>query len=124
MLDDTLIIVASDHGEHLGDHLLFSHGCSLYRQLVGVPLVIVDPKRVPAATSGAWRAGELAQHSRNHAVDHLAFLAPPVPGAVACSVLGGGNESVVGTSGEPLLMETSKPLGLTDGDASRWPEGP
>ncbi len=48
MLDDTLIIVASDHGEHLGDHLLFSHGCSLYRQLVGVPLVIVDPKRVPA----------------------------------------------------------------------------
>ena len=48
MLDDTLVIVASDHGEHLGDHLLFFHGCSLYRQLVGVPLVIVDPKGVPA----------------------------------------------------------------------------
>jgi arylsulfatase A-like enzyme len=47
VLDDTLIIVAADHGEHHGDHLLFSHGCSLYRQLVGVPLVIVDPKRVP-----------------------------------------------------------------------------
>ena len=48
VLDDTLVIVASDHGEHLGDHLLFFHGCSLYRQLVGVPLVIVDPKGVPA----------------------------------------------------------------------------
>ena len=47
VIDDTLIIVASDHGEHLGDHLLFFHGCSLYRQLVGVPLVIVDPGRVP-----------------------------------------------------------------------------
>ena len=44
VLDDTLVIVTSDHGEHLGDHLLFFHGCSLYRQLVQVPLVIVDPK--------------------------------------------------------------------------------
>ena len=32
VLDDTLVIVTSDHGEHLGDHLLFFHGCSLYRQ--------------------------------------------------------------------------------------------
>ena len=37
------MIVASDHGEHLGDHGLFFHGCSLYRQVVGVPLVIVGP---------------------------------------------------------------------------------
>ena len=44
VLDDTLVIVASDHGEHLGDHGLFFHGCSLYRQLVQVPLVIVDPQ--------------------------------------------------------------------------------
>ena len=48
VLDDTLVIVTSDHGEHLGDHLLFFHGCSLYRQLVQVPLVIVDPSGVPA----------------------------------------------------------------------------
>ena len=48
VLDDTLVIVASDHGEHLGDHVLFFHGCSLYRQLVGVPLVMVDPKGGPA----------------------------------------------------------------------------
>ena len=37
-----------DHGEHLGDHRLFSHGCSLYRQLVGVPLLIIDRKIVPS----------------------------------------------------------------------------
>ena len=46
-------IVTSDHGEHLGDHLLFFHGCSLYRQLVEVPLVIVDPKAVPAGRAVA-----------------------------------------------------------------------
>ena len=48
VLDNTLVIVTSDHGEHLGDHLLFFHGCSLYRQLVQVPLVIVDNKGVPS----------------------------------------------------------------------------
>ncbi len=55
VLDDTIVIVASDHGEHLGDHLLFAHGCSLYRQLVGIPLVIAGPvgSRVPAGRSVA-----------------------------------------------------------------------
>ena len=48
VLDNTLVIVTSDHGEHLGDHLLFFHGCSLYRQLVQVPLVIVANKVVPS----------------------------------------------------------------------------
>ena len=38
VLENTLLIVTSDHGEHLGDHRLFFHGCSLYRQLVQVPL--------------------------------------------------------------------------------------
>ncbi len=35
-LEDTVVIVTSDHGEHLGDHLLFFHGY-IYRQLVEVP---------------------------------------------------------------------------------------
>src|SRR4051812_12619024 len=48
VLDDTIVVVTSDHGEHLGDHLLFFHGCSLYRQAVEVPLVIVDPGTTPA----------------------------------------------------------------------------
>ena len=47
VLDDTIVIVTSDHGEHLGDHSLFFHGCSLYRQLVEVPLVVAGPIRVP-----------------------------------------------------------------------------
>jgi arylsulfatase A-like enzyme len=47
VLENTVVVVTSDHGEHLGDHLLFFHGCSLYRQLVEVPLVIVSPNDVP-----------------------------------------------------------------------------
>jgi arylsulfatase A-like enzyme len=48
VLENTVVVVTSDHGEHLGDHGLFFHGCSLYRQVVEVPLVVIGPNRVPA----------------------------------------------------------------------------
>ncbi len=43
MLDQTLVVVAADHGEGLGEHGLFDHGESLYRTELRVPLVIVLP---------------------------------------------------------------------------------
>jgi arylsulfatase A-like enzyme len=48
VLDDTLVVITSDHGEGLGEHRLFGHGNSLYRSLLHVPLLIVFPGRVPA----------------------------------------------------------------------------
>ena len=45
LLDRTLIIVTSDHGEGLGEHGLFFHGESLYRTEIRVPLLIVPPSR-------------------------------------------------------------------------------
>jgi arylsulfatase A-like enzyme len=45
MLDRTLLIVASDHGEGLGEHDLFDHGESLYSTEIHVPLLIVLPSR-------------------------------------------------------------------------------
>jgi arylsulfatase A-like enzyme len=45
VLDQTLVIVTSDHGEGLGEHGLFDHGESLYRTELHVPLVIVPPAR-------------------------------------------------------------------------------
>jgi arylsulfatase A-like enzyme len=43
ILDHTLVIVTSDHGEGLGEHDLFFHGESLYRTEIRVPLLIVSP---------------------------------------------------------------------------------
>jgi arylsulfatase A-like enzyme len=43
VLDQTLIVVTSDHGEGLGEHGLFGHGESLYRTEIRVPLLIVPP---------------------------------------------------------------------------------
>jgi len=41
VLEQTLIVVTSDHGEGLGEHGLFDHGESLYRTEIRVPLLIV-----------------------------------------------------------------------------------
>jgi len=45
VLDRTLVIVTSDHGEGLGEHDLFDHGESVYRNEIRVPLLIVPPAR-------------------------------------------------------------------------------
>jgi arylsulfatase A-like enzyme len=46
--DDTLVIVTSDHGEHLGEHGFMRHGQTLYRDVLRVPLVIRFPGRITA----------------------------------------------------------------------------
>lgn len=48
VLDDTLLIVTSDHGELLGEHDRMGHGVFLYAPLLDVPLVIRYPQRFPA----------------------------------------------------------------------------
>jgi arylsulfatase A-like enzyme len=47
VLDHTIVIVTSDHGEGLGEHNLFFHGESLYRPEIHVPLLIVLPGNSP-----------------------------------------------------------------------------
>ena len=51
VLDNTLVIVTSDHGEQFGEHRLYGHGNSLYSQALHVPLVLFLPRRVPAGLS-------------------------------------------------------------------------
>lgn len=48
--DDTVVIVAGDHGEMLGEHGLTSHGrpAGMYRPLLRVPLIMRAPGMVPA----------------------------------------------------------------------------
>ena len=47
VLDNTIVIVTSDHGEQFGEHGLFLHGNSLYTPVLHVPLVIRFPGAVP-----------------------------------------------------------------------------
>jgi arylsulfatase A-like enzyme len=43
MLDDTLVIVTSDHGENFGEDGLLAHGFSLDQRLINVPLLLAGP---------------------------------------------------------------------------------
>ncbi|MCC6927913.1 MAG: sulfatase [Gemmatimonadaceae bacterium] len=50
VLDRTVVVITSDHGEQFGEHGLKGHGNSLYLPLLHVPLVIRYPRGVPAET--------------------------------------------------------------------------
>ncbi len=47
-LSNTVVILTSDHGEHLGEHHMLDHQYSLYEPVLRVPLVVHFPKRFPA----------------------------------------------------------------------------
>lgn len=48
LLENTLIIILSDHGESFGEHGLLEHNNSLYREVIHVPLIFWWPGHVPA----------------------------------------------------------------------------
>jgi len=50
LLNDTLIIFISDHGEHLGEHALWDHVPPGYIPVLHVPMIMVYPKRLPENT--------------------------------------------------------------------------
>jgi arylsulfatase A-like enzyme len=47
VLDRTIVVVTSDHGEQFGEHKLWGHGNSLYLPVLHVPLMVRYPGRVP-----------------------------------------------------------------------------
>jgi len=48
ILDRTLVILVSDHGEEFGEHSVFGHGTDLQIQSIHVPLLLRYPDSVPA----------------------------------------------------------------------------
>ncbi|MGB1357265.1 MAG: sulfatase family protein, partial [Candidatus Puniceispirillaceae bacterium] len=56
VMDDTVQIYTSDHGDHLGEHRLLFKGAEQYDSLTHVPFIWADPK----GASGE-RSSELAQ---------------------------------------------------------------
>ncbi len=77
-LENTIVVVTSDHGEHFGEHGLIQHGNSLFLPLLHVPLVVWGPGLVP----GGLRIGAPTS-LRNLAatlVDLAGVQAPAIPG--------------------------------------------
>ena len=99
---NTIVLIAADHGESLGEHGFLEHGVSLYLSELHVPLLIRLPGKahagcvvrewvtlrdIPATLGAATRLPSMSLPG-NSLIDHCA-----VPGAVAASP-------------SPLLAET------------------
>lgn len=73
-LDNTLVIIAADHGEGHGDHRFFGHGFVVYQELVHVPLMIRYPEQFPAKRIGT----NVSTRRIFHTVLDVAGVAPPL----------------------------------------------
>jgi arylsulfatase A-like enzyme len=73
VLDDTLVIVTSDHGEELGDHGLWEHNF-MYQTNLRIPLVMSWPGRLP---EGARVSALVESIDILPTVCELAGLEPP-----------------------------------------------
>ena len=109
LLEKTLIVITSDHGEHFGEHGLFDHANSLYRPLLQVPLVFSFATRLPP---------ELRIDAPVSLVDLPATIldvvdktgAPALPGR---SLAGYWREAAGTTSmSPPIFAEVSKGINL------------
>src|SRR5690606_10056998 len=74
-LDDTMVIIAADHGEGHGDHDFFGHSFVVYQELVHVPLMIHYPERFPA---GKKVATNVSTRRLFHTVLDVAGITPPL----------------------------------------------
>ncbi len=67
LLEDTWVVITSDHGEEFGEHGLFGHGASLYSQLTHIPLILIPPA---LSGSGEDRYAELRGRRISVPVSH------------------------------------------------------
>lgn len=51
-LEDTVVIIAADHGDGHGDHDYIGHSFVVYQELVHVPLIVHYPERFPVKRIG------------------------------------------------------------------------
>lgn len=82
-LDDTIVVITSDHGEDLFEHGWLNHGTTLHDPALLVPLIIVAPGRV---ASGARLACQWSQTDIMPTILGLAGLSVP-PGLDGASRL-------------------------------------
>ncbi|MBL8958876.1 MAG: sulfatase [Gemmatimonadetes bacterium] len=95
VLDNTLVIISSDHGEGFGEHGLHGHGNSLYRPELHVPLIVRFPSRVPAGArvSAPVTLRDMAATALDAAGPSSS--APALPGSSWLAMLQGGEGSAV-----------------------------
>jgi arylsulfatase A-like enzyme len=114
-LGRTVVIVTADHGELLGEHHLFGHGNSLYREVLRVPLVVFAPGRVPGGirVERAVSLRDLARTIQDLTV--VTARSAPFPGE---SLVRLGRDTLAPVS--PVIAEVSKELNRQTRNPAYW----
>ena len=98
-LDETLVIIASDHGEGLGDHGWREHGVRLHRELLRTLLVV----RLPGRFDGGRRVASVVS---------LIDVTPTVLAACGLSPVGGADGHDLAQPAEDrVVTATDRPYG-------------
>ncbi len=77
LLENTLLVITSDHGEHLGENHMLSHKLSVYDPLLKVPMILWGPKLVPA---GVRVRTQVQAHDAFGTILERSGVRRPVPG--------------------------------------------
>jgi arylsulfatase A-like enzyme len=104
VLDNTVVIITSDHGEEFGEHGVRGHGTSLNRNVIHVPLLIL----APGSEGGGVRA------TRAVGLDRLTATVVDMAGLTDDSPFPGvpltlGDDAATDTPVDILSEVTSKP---------------
>jgi arylsulfatase A-like enzyme len=103
-LDNTIVILTSDHGEDFLEHGWLQHGTTLYDPAVRVPLIVVAPGRVAAGTRLD------CQRSQTDLMPTILELAGlPVPGGLDGESIAPQLKSGVCEDDSPAFSELLKP---------------
>ena len=87
LLQNTLVVVTSDHGEYFGEHGLVEHSKDVYAEALEVPLIVKPPSttdvaqvRPTAVSSSVDVPGLIAQHIPGALGERARGLFPRLPG--------------------------------------------
>lgn len=115
LLENTIIIITADHGEHFGEHArdgfpLVGHRLSVFQQEIHVPLLMIAPDRIPA---GTVVPGAVSLRDLPATVVDLAGLrdGSPFPGHSLARFFGSDDDTVA----TPALAEFNPEIGLPVG---------
>ncbi|MEQ1690349.1 MAG: sulfatase [Gemmatimonas sp.] len=104
MLENTLVVISSDHGELFGEHEKYGHGNALYRPLLHVPLVVLN---APNAARGARIQRPVSLRDLAATLLDLAAIPNQFPGHSLRPLLD-GTDSLAAVS--PVVSEVSRAI--------------
>jgi arylsulfatase A-like enzyme len=117
VLDNTVVIVTSDHGEEFHEHGLYGHGVSLYWPAIHVPLIIWLPG---GAGAGLRVPSPVSLRALPATIADLARLADaPFPGRSLARAWNG-----TGITGDTVLSELPHPQATQVRGRRPLPKGP